>query len=638
MKGLKMMMISTKVGEMKKGVLLLIPLTLLIVSCAKELVEMPGMGTGAGPVFSAFFSGEDQTRTVMDSDQKSVLWSATDKINVFDGDEIGYEFSASGAGASTTFTKTGGETTSESDMWYALYPYDSKADLSDGVFTTTLKDEYTVTSSGTFTDGMNISVAKSTSLELSFKNVLSWIRVASGGLDDVVKIEFRGNNDELVAGKLAIDYTGDVPVATIVEGTGSKVMTVNVENYEQSVNTPKEKRIYFYVPVLPGTYSKGFNLSFTSSTGVHRTFIYENEMVFNRGKKRGMFADLSGTKYKKVTRLEEIDEVENARYLLVYPSGTEYRVFSFQKTMENAVSEAERLTDVHSLEELKRQGTQIYQNVLKANYVTALSDDGGETITIDPIDEQEAVVVVSGSYRNAETTLSASVEGKDFTLRLENITASLNDNNAAMLSAVLNGEDLVDITTTLRGHELTLTLGNCIDYVGPKCGMNKEKIALAKDFFSDVCTMVHEYTGKPFNVTLNTTVTDFYRQYWDNIRDYALRFGGEKKWGSIYPLGFYKADDGFTFNVPVPNKVWFSDFEESTSGTIDDFVAYWSARDGYHDFPFKKLAEKFAEKLDDETFEAIKSLNFDSLGSTYQRYVDRFNDSLEEVFIYKLVE
>ena len=621
---------------MRKSLYLLAFSALLFAGCAKELIEMPEPEVNGSPVFSATYVSEDGTRTVMNSDQDGVLWSATDKINVFDSDEISYEYSASGAGATTTFTQTGGDTPSETETWYALYPYDAEADLTEGVFTTTLKDEYTVTAAGTFSDEMNIAVAKSTSMALSFKNVLSWLRVASAGLEDVVKIQFQGNNDEIVAGEIHIDYTGETPVATIEEG--SKVITVNVENYEQSVDQPSKDRTYFYVPVLPGTYSKGFTLTFTSESGIARTFVYENSMTFNRAKKRGLFADLAGTKYKRVENVEEIDEVTDTKYLLVYPSGSDYYVFSFQKTMENAVAEADRLSGVHTLEDLKSQATNVYQNVLKSNYVLATSDDDGETISIDPNDEEELAVVVNGGYENAETTLSADVDGKSFSLRLGNITASLQDDYSVLISAVLNGEDLVDMATTLRGHEITLTLGNCIDYVGPKCNMTTSQIATAKRFFTDCCNLVAEYTNKPFDVTLNTTVTNFYRQYWDNIRDYAMRFGEDKKWGSAYPIGFYKADDGFTFNIPVPNSVWFSDFEESTSGTIEDFVAYWSAKDGYKGFPFKKLAEKFAEKLDEETFEAIKALNFDSLGSIYQRYVNRFNDKLEKVYLYRLVE
>ena len=615
----------------------------MFAGCSEELLEIPENSQSNNPVFKASYVSYDETRTVLDSDHKSVLWSANDKINIFDIGNDSYEYTASGEGKTTDFINPNAALQipeNDDELYFALYPYDENATSSDGKITTTLNNEYTVTKDGTFADGMNIAVAKSPTTNLSFKNVLSWLKVASKGLENVVKIEFKGNNEEVLAGQIVIDYSGDEPVATIVEGTGQKTMTVNVENFKESVQTPSSDRTYFYIPVLPQEFTKGFTLTFTDESGVIRSCEKSLDgIVFNRGKQRGTFADLTANVYKRVESVEDIDEVTNGKYLLVYPSGSNYYAFSFQKTMENMVAEAERLSDVHSLEELKNQATAVYQNVLKTNYVIASSADNGATITLaNDDDEQEAVIVANGGYENAETTLSATVDGKEYTLRLEKITADLQANNSVLMSAVFNGEDLVNMANALRGHNITLTLGNCIDYVGPKCGMDANQIATAKNFFTEMCSLVAEYTGKPFNVTLSTTVTDFYNQYWDNIRDYALQFGGDKHWGAAYPFGFYKADDGFTFNIPVPNKVWFDDFEESTSGSIEGFVTYWSAKDGYHNFPFKKLAEKFAEKLDEETFQAIKKLNFSSLGNTYQRWVDRFNDTLEEVYLYKLDE
>ena len=623
---------------MKHLIYYLAPLAILFAGCSKEFTESPvDLSANDGIVFTASFENDVETKTVLDD--KTILWSGNESIVVFDADNKGYEYSTTDAGKSATFTQVGDEALTDPDTWYALYPYEENATFADCVFTATLQDEYTVSGSGSFADGMNIAVAKSSTTEFSFKNVLSWLKVSYKGLADVNRIEFRGNNNEVVAGTLLIDYTGDSPVASFKEGTGSTVMTVNVENSEESASSATSDRVFFFIPVLPGEFANGFTLTFISESGVSRTFAIESSITFVRNKPRSMFAQLSSDVYERVESLEQLDEVSGAKYLLVYPSGSEFRVFSFQKTMENIVAEADRLEDVHSLDDLKNQASTIYQNALKSNYILASSTDDGATITIDNQEEEDgAVLVVNGGYKNAETSLSAVVDGKSFTLGLENITAELKDNNAAVISAVLNGEDLVNMATTLRGHSITLTLGNCLDYVGAKCGLDANKLAMARELFVDLCTLVGEYTGHDFPVDLSTTVTDFYARYWDNIRDYAMQFGKTKKWGSIYPVGFYKADDGFTFNVPVPNKVWFYDFEESTSQDIAYFVDYWSAKDGYNNFPFKTIAEKFAEKLDEESFAAIQSLNFTSLGDTYQRYVDRFNDTLEEVYIYRLVE
>lgn len=631
---------------MKRFFYFFAPLAILLAGCSKEYTESPIEVPDNGElVFTASFEKDVDTKTVLyPSNSKSVVWSGNESIDIFDIEGVRTKFSTKDSGKSATFTLAPNEENpAGSDIWYALYPYDSEAECEDGVFSTVLKNEYTVTNAGSFDDETNIAVAKTTddSKEFSFKNVLSWLKVAYEGLENVTKIEFRGNNGEIVAGDIEIDYSGsDDPVATIT-GNGSDVMTVNSSSFVESPSSPSDARVFFYIPVLPGVFEKGFTLTFIAENGVSRTYAVDSKMTFKRNIPKSMHAKLTSNVYKRVESLEDVDEVStDDRFLLVYPSGSEYRVFSFQKTMENIVAEANRLEDVHTLEELKDQATTIYQNALKSNYILASSTDNGATITIDKQEEEETVALtVSGGFERAMTSLSATVESKSFTLGLENITVELKDNNAALISAVLNGQDVVDMSTALRGHELTLTIDNCIDYVGAKFGMNDTKLAMAKTIFLELCELVGEYTGKPFDVDLNTTVTKFYAQYWDNIRDYSMLYAPDKKWGSIYPVGFYNADDGFTFNVPAPNKVWFYDFEESTSRDIDYFETYWTNMGTYHNFPFPLIAQKLAAKLRarPDAFDVIKSINFASIGDTYQRYVDRFNDSLEDVYIYKLV-
>ena len=611
----------------------------MLAGCTKVLTEVPyAAPINEGLVFTASFSTEGETKTVLDTDQSTVLWSGKESIVVFDFNNKGYEFSTTDKGKTADFTPVGSEALEDPDTWYALYPYEENAKLENGVFTATLANEYHITGPGSFSDNMNIAVAKSDTYDFSFKNVLSWLKVSYKGLADVTKIEFRGNNNEDVAGTLLIDYTDDLPKASIKEGSGSKTMTITLEGQESESSS---KRTYFYLPVLPGVFENGITLTFTSKDGISRTYTKEVSIEFPRHVAKSVFAELSANTYERVDDYEDIDQVSDAKYLLVYPVGSEYRVFSFQKTMENIVAEAARLKDVHTLDDLKDEATTIYQNALKSNYILASSTDDGLTITIDKQEEEEnAVFAVTGDYNNAKTTLSANVGGEAYTLKLENITVELKDNNAALISAVLNGQDIEKMSTALRGHEITLTIENCIDYVGTKFGLDAAKLAMAKAIFLEFCELVGEYTGKPFDVDLNTTVTKFYAQYWDNIRDYAMLYAPDKKWGSIYPVGFYNADNGFTFNVPAPNKVWFYDFEESTSRDIDYFETYWTNMNGYHNFPFGLIAQKLAAKLRTrpEAFVAIQSINFASIGDTYQRYVDRFNDSLEEVYIYRLVE
>ena len=124
-----------------KWIAALAPLAFLLIGCAKEIIDpQEDAFDGCGLVFSASYDPEDAaTRTQMDAEQKHILWSEGDKISIFDSDEIGYEFTASGAGSSASFTLTDDDSPSDTDLWYALYPYDEDSDLSDGVFTTLVR-------------------------------------------------------------------------------------------------------------------------------------------------------------------------------------------------------------------------------------------------------------------------------------------------------------------------------------------------------------------------------------------------------------------------------------------------------------------------------------------------------------------
>ena len=611
-----------------------LPALLLAAGCTEVADLLPEQEhlrvfTASSPVIS-------ETRTTLEADESAVDWTAGDEIVIFDAEFEGLKYKGTSSGPSTVFSLvgTGAAVEPESgEYWHALYPYDADATCDGTSIHTTLKNEYTLTGSNTFADGMNIAVARSASMSLKFTSVLSWVPVAIKGVKDVDKLVVKGNAGETLAGPLCIN--AETAAATL-EGEGSQEITLNVENFEESESRDARKNLY--VPFIPGVYQKGFTVHIHTASGNEYDFVFDKSVTLKAGKKARLFVDLSGNRYARVENTDDLDEVENGEFLLVYAADGAYNVFSFQKTMENLSAEADRISTVGGLSALMAQATQIYQNVLKANYVTATSTDGGATIMLPEEEAEKAVIIANGNHKAAEVKLSATVGGKSYQLRMEKITAELKDNHAALLSAVFNGGDLMDIAATLRGHEISLTFADCIDFLGGEAGLDADQISLAKRAFNRVCVLVEDYTGKSFPVTTETTVAQFYRQYWDNIRDYADQFARDKKWGSAYPFGFYKADDGFTFNMPVPNSIWFQHLEESTSGSIDDFVAYWTAYDNYHNFPFKKLAEKAAEYLTPSNFAKIQDIDFAKIGTVYDKYVNRVNDSLEDVYIYKKID
>ena len=229
---------------MKKNLFMVAAVALMaMVSCNKEEIgnNVVEGGQVSDIVFSAELEQPDggaavapaavQTKTSLGEavdGVRPVTWNAGDKIKV-----NGVEFSAVAAGSSTDFTTTASFT--EAETYYAVYPA-SAAGASD-----LTKVTIPASQNGTFAEAA-ISVAKSTTTSLSFKNVASIIKFQVYG-------DFKGNvkisSDQNIAGTVSVtfDEKGN-PVLGEVQNP-SKEITIN--------GTFTSNGIY-YVAVLPGSH------------------------------------------------------------------------------------------------------------------------------------------------------------------------------------------------------------------------------------------------------------------------------------------------------------------------------------------------------------------------------------------------
>ena len=99
---------------------------ILFASCAKQEAEMsPVQSDNELRTFVADF---EQTKTNLAPDGEGVyrkmIWSAGDKVGIFDASGVPQPFETKTGGASATFT---GSATAPTDSWYAFYPYSAKA-------------------------------------------------------------------------------------------------------------------------------------------------------------------------------------------------------------------------------------------------------------------------------------------------------------------------------------------------------------------------------------------------------------------------------------------------------------------------------------------------------------------------------
>lgn len=168
-------------------------------------------------ILTAAMESQPETRTSRHSDGK-VYWSPGDKISLFygPGQNGGIPFTSQNTedALQAQFKGTidvvtiGGEGTSLDDItFWGIYPYREDNECDGSTITTTLPDLQTA-KAGTFDDELFISMGKSTALNIAFYNVCCGIKFTVSH-PNIERIEFSGNNNETLAGRVKIGYGTD---------------------------------------------------------------------------------------------------------------------------------------------------------------------------------------------------------------------------------------------------------------------------------------------------------------------------------------------------------------------------------------------------------------------------------------------
>lgn len=233
---------------------------LALVSCVKENVTSQNEnGTNAENRITRFTATGADTRTGLswnaESGLMNVRWSTTDRINV-----NGVEFTNTEAEASISAVFESTEGVDVAGEYIAVYP--STATINpDGTILANLPAKQTAVNAS-FSDNLNVSVAKSETTELTFRNVLGMLRFEIAA-DNIYSVSISGNNDEFLAGDIEISYDEEGnPVAEVIDNEkASKTLTV-VSGTDTKVAIPAKTVVYAIV--APQTFEKGITMTFTS--------------------------------------------------------------------------------------------------------------------------------------------------------------------------------------------------------------------------------------------------------------------------------------------------------------------------------------------------------------------------------------
>jgi len=231
-----------------KAILYLAVLTAMVSACSED--ELADNTQPSGKVPMEFYANTDaSTRTELTTGN-AVYWEANDAISLFDPIGDNNRFYTTESGPSVTFT---GKAAPAEGTYYALYPYNTNAQIEGTTITTTLPAEQDARE-GSFAQGLNPSVATADATNnLYFKNVCALVKFTLDGsiTTTITKATLCGNNGEALAGTVTIDASQENPITNVdPEWAGIEIALKG--------NLIAGKTYYFVT--APATLNKGLTL------------------------------------------------------------------------------------------------------------------------------------------------------------------------------------------------------------------------------------------------------------------------------------------------------------------------------------------------------------------------------------------
>jgi len=268
-------------------------------------------------ILTAAMESQPETRTSRHSDGK-VYWTPGDKISLFygSGENGGALFTSQNSQDERTAQFTGqidvitigGEDASLEDAtFWGIYPY-REDNVCDGTTITATLPDFQTAKAGTFDDNLFISIGRSTALNIGFYNVCCGIKFTVSH-PNIERIEFSGNNNETLAGKVKLGFGDDgKPEVKAYLESKTTISVVAPDNGTFQVGET------YYIVMLPVEFTASMKMTFIARDGntAIRRWSTQN-IVFSRNAFKN-FTSPSIDDDQYVTFMETVD--------LGLPSGT----------------------------------------------------------------------------------------------------------------------------------------------------------------------------------------------------------------------------------------------------------------------------------------------------------------------------
>lgn len=245
--------------------------SLMSVSCVDEISDSSLLMQEM--TFSATIQSE--TRTML-TESNGVSWLPGDQIAVNAANE---PFTADIEEPSDFTLFTG--SAYQAANYYAVYPYSLFRVFDDSMAIIEMPHIQKAVKGG-FADDLNISVARASSDEMSFRfrNVLGYVKFTISEESDPIKsVTVRTIGKEPLAGVIKVDCSSDYPSAILHDNSQYSVTLVS-----ETVLEPGN----YYIGLVPGRYASGLEFSFRNEEGLVAIKQISREISLNDGQIRNI--------------------------------------------------------------------------------------------------------------------------------------------------------------------------------------------------------------------------------------------------------------------------------------------------------------------------------------------------------------
>ena len=259
-----------------KKLLIFAVVATMFAACSKDATQDLA---AAKPIDKFYATIADNDSRVQLNDACKTVWTSGDRVSVFNKTTGNRRYKFTGNTGDTVGELSylsGGTTGSAIDKTIAIYPYNISNTVSSyGTITTVIPATQTYIKNS-FGIGSCIMVAHSDTEELSFQNVMGWIRIAlTGDKDKVVKsIVLSGYNHEPLAGNATI--ANDLSIKFGSDAAQSVTLDCG-----EGVQLSAEPT-YFYIAVVPQTFSKGLYIEIVDTNNSTATLYAAKSITIER--------------------------------------------------------------------------------------------------------------------------------------------------------------------------------------------------------------------------------------------------------------------------------------------------------------------------------------------------------------------